>query len=140
VALVAGTVAVTSYLDQPDEPPAAVAQQTADLEPVEGNGTGRVDLVNHDGRVTLTFTVRDLPETEKGQYYYGWLLEPSTNKMLPLGQLGPGGTATFEVPESLVDEYHSIDVSLEDDDGDPAHSVTSVLRASYEPEDGLAES
>ena len=109
-ALIAGTVAVTSYLDRPDDPPATVAQETADLEPVDGTGSGRVDMVNHDGRVTLTFTVRDLPEAQKGQFYYGWLLEPATNKMLPLGQLGPGGSASFEVPESLVREYHSIDV------------------------------
>ena len=47
------------------------------------------------------------------------------------GRSPPGRVATFEIPESLVASYSAIDVSLEADDGDPAHSVTSVLRATY---------
>jgi len=31
----------------------------------------------------------------------------------------------------LVASYSAIDVSLEADDGNPGHSVTSVLRATY---------
>ena len=61
-----------------------------------------------------------------------WLLEPATNKMLPLGLVEPGGTATFRIDEELVAEYGAVDVSLEVDDGDPAHSVTSVLRGAYD--------
>jgi hypothetical protein len=51
--------------------------------------------------------------------------------MPPLGQATPGRPASFEVPESLVKAYSAIDISLESDDGDPGHFVTSVLRASY---------
>jgi hypothetical protein len=47
------------------------------------------------------------------------------------GQVTPGRPASFEVSESLVTAYSAIDISLESDDGDPGHSVTSVLRASY---------
>ena len=45
--------------------------------------------------------------------------------------MGPSGVASFEVPGSLLLRYAAVDVSLEDDDGDPGHSVTSVLRGSY---------
>jgi hypothetical protein len=45
--------------------------------------------------------------------------------------VGPTGKASFEVPDSLVGRYQVVDVSLERDDGDPGHSVTSVLRAKY---------
>ena len=51
--------------------------------------------------------------------------------MLPLGQVGPNGSASFDLDNALLDSYSAIDVSLEDDDGDPGHSVTSVLRGSY---------
>ena len=60
-----------------------------------------------------------------------WLLDPTTNKMLPLGQVGPSGTASFEVSDHLLAAYSAVDVSLEEDDGDPQHSPTSVLRATY---------
>ena len=42
--------------------------------------------------------------------------------------------ATFDLDDALVTSYSAVDVSLETDDGDPAHSVTSVLRGTYEPE------
>ena len=79
----------------------------------------------------MRMTPTALPTAPRGEFYYAWLFDPRTNKMLPLGQVTPGRVATFEIPESLVAAYSAIDVSLEADDGDPAHSVTSVLRATY---------
>lgn len=131
-ALVAGTAAVTSYLQREPAAPAPVAAQTADLEPVEGSGGGQVRMVDVDGAVTMTVSTRDLPTIRPGEFYYVWLFNPKTQKMLPLGVVGPEGRASFELPESLVGRYQVVDVSLEQDDGDPAHSVTSVLRASYD--------
>ncbi|MET1007427.1 MAG: hypothetical protein ABWX96_17890 [Propionibacteriaceae bacterium] len=43
----------------------------------------------------------------------------------------PNGTASFEVSATLLTAYSAVDVSLEDDDGNPQHSPTSVLRATY---------
>jgi hypothetical protein len=96
-------------------------------------GEGSVRMVEHDGRTRMTLTVRDLPRAESGEFYYAWLLDPASNKMLALGLVDPGGGATFEVDDRLVAAYSAVDVSLEADDGDPAHSVTSVLRGTYEP-------
>ena len=76
-----------------------------------------------------------LPRAARGEFYYVWLLDPRTNKMLPLGQVTPGRPATFDIPDSLVEGYSAIDISLEADDGDPEHSVTSVLRGSYDAAD-----
>ena len=59
---------------------------------------------------------------------------PSTNKMLALGLVDPDSGATFDIDDALVASYSAVDVSLEADDGDPAHSVTSVLRGTYEPD------
>jgi Anti-sigma-K factor rskA, C-terminal/Putative zinc-finger len=131
--LVAGTAVVTTVVTGRDEPglPVAEAPKSADLEPVEGSGSGRVEMVDDDGAVSMTVETRDLPRIKKGEYYQVWLFNPETGKMLSLGILGPGGKGGFEVPESLVGRYQVVDVSLERDDGDPAHSVTSVLRAAY---------
>jgi len=133
-ALVAGTALVTQMTDRPTAPRTTVAapERTADLEPVDGNGSGRVLMAqdSHDG-VQMTVETRDLPKIGRGQFYEAWLFNPKTQKMLALGVVGPGGKASFKVPDSLVGRYQVVDVSLERDDGDPGHSVTSVLRATY---------
>jgi hypothetical protein len=133
-ALVAGTAVFTQWADRPPAPPAAVAtpERTADLEPVDGAGSGRVLMAAdfHDG-VQMTVETRNLPKIGRGEFYEAWLFNPKTQKMLALGVVGPAGKASFEVPDSLVGRYQVVDVSLERDDGDPGHSVTSVLRATY---------
>jgi Anti-sigma-K factor rskA, C-terminal len=133
-ALVAGTALVTQWVDRPSPTSTTVAtpERTADLEPVDGRGSGRV-LMAADSRngVQMTVETRDLPKIGRGQFYEAWLFNPKTQKMLALGVVGPTGKASFEVPDSLVGRYQVVDVSLESDDGDPAHSVTSVLRATY---------
>ena len=89
-------------------------------------------MVETSGQQTrMTIEAPELPGPSSGQFYYAWLLDPDTNKMLPLGQVGPGGSASFDLDDSLLAAYSAVDVSLEDDDGDPGHSVTSVLRGSY---------
>jgi anti-sigma factor RsiW len=132
VVLVAGSAAVTSVMVRDgQEPPVAGQPQQADLEPVEGSGSGRVQMVDDDGAVSMTVETHDLPEVGQGEYYQVWLFNPQTGKMLSLGILGPEGKGGFEFPDTLLGRYQVVDVSLEEDDGDPAHSVTSVLRATY---------
>jgi hypothetical protein len=111
--------------------PAPQPQRSATLQAVSGDGSGTVSMTESDGRTSMTISTRDLPAAGDGEFYYAWLLDPTTNKMLPLGQVGPSGTASFEVSDRLLAAYAAVDVSLEDDDGDPQHSPTSVLRATY---------
>ena len=133
-ALVAAGAAFTEWADRPSPTTTTVAtpERSADLEPVDGTGSGRV-LMAADSRdgVQMTVETRDLPKIRRGQFYEAWLFNPRTQKMLALGVVGPTGKASFEVPDSLVGRYQVVDVSLERDDGDPGHSVTSVLRATY---------
>jgi len=133
-ALIAGTAVVTQWADRSDtqSPTVAAPERTVDLEPVDGTGSGRVLMAedSHDG-VRMTVETRDLPRIGRGQFYEAWLFNPRTQKMLALGVIGPGGKASFELPDSLVGRYQVVDVSLERDDGNPGHSVTSVLRATY---------
>ncbi len=70
-----------------------------------------------------------LRPAKSGEFYYAWLLDPKTNKMLPLGVVTD--RAQFTIPADLVADYSMVDISLEANDGDAVHSATSVLRASY---------
>jgi anti-sigma-K factor RskA len=119
-----------------DDSPVAGREVEASLRPLAGDeaGDGNVRMVEHDGRTTMTFDLHDLPSTSRDDFYYAWLLDPSTNKMLALGLVGRDGSASFDLDDALVASYSAVDVSLESNDGDPAHSATSVLRGSYEPD------
>ncbi|KAA1418233.1 anti-sigma factor [Mumia zhuanghuii] len=133
VLVVLGAVTVPTLLDD-DRPPTA-ERQSAPLEPVEGAGGGEVVMTSKDDAVGMTITTRGLPQVGDGDYYYAWLFDPSTEKMLALGVINPDGTASFDLPSDIVGRYQVVDVSLEQDDGDPSHSVTSVLRADYSGSD-----
>jgi hypothetical protein len=116
------------------QPPAEQVFARAELRAIDGFGAGEISMVHH-GEATTQMQIRtkDLPKPRQGRFYYAWLLDPDSNKMLPLGQVGPDGEASFTLNDELLTRYTAVDVSLESDDGDPQHSVTSVLRASYEP-------
>lgn len=132
---IAGAVTTAAVTGAPGsgKPAEPSAYATAELDPVEGSGIGEVQMVAEDSKHTrMTISTQDLPPAGRHRFYYAWLLDPQTNKMLPLGQVGPTGTASFELDDSLLDAYAAVDVSLEDDDGDPGHSVTSVLRGTYQ--------
>ena len=86
---------------------------------VEAAGTSR----------TLVVHTIDLPAPGPAHFYEVWLLDPSTLKMLPMGVLGPAGTGEYAVAAPIMDGYSAVDVSLQANDGNPAHSKTSVLRA-----------
>lgn len=143
----AGTALVVGSGDAPDPTgpngptgsTGSTAAQTAPLTPVspalDPAGDGRVRMVrDREDHTRMTIRVAGLPTPASDEYYYAWLLDPLTQKMLPLGQVAAAGSTAFDLDDALVSAYSAIDVSLERDDGDPAHSVTSVLRGGYDPD------
>ncbi len=132
VALVAVFFGVSNALDQDQPAPPQAQERSATLEPVEGDGAGTVSMTSRPGEPEhMVIKTSGLPVPETGQFYYAWLLDPATNKMLPLGQVWPDGSTSFDLDAALIAAYSAIDVSLEEDDGDPEHSPVSVLRATY---------
>ena len=71
-----------------------------------------------------------LPPAPANHYYEVWLLQPATNKMLPVGVLSPAGSSTYAVAGSIMAQYSAVDISLQANDGSTAHSSMSVLRGS----------
>jgi hypothetical protein len=118
---------------------APVATESVRLAPVVStSGTaaapdaaGVVSMSGPGPRTHMTITTHGLPQAAAGHFYYAWLLDPATNKMLPLGVVEAGATASFVVDSTLVARYSALDISLQADNGNPVHSPVSVLRASY---------
>lgn len=95
------------------------------------SASGVVQMSGPGAQTDMTIRTAGLPPASAGHFYYAWLLDPVTNKMLPLGVVAAGTASTFEVQSDLVSRYRAVDISLQADDGNPAHSPVSVLRASY---------
>jgi hypothetical protein len=56
---------------------------------------------------------------------------PGHRHDVPVGVLAPDGQGRFTLPATVIGRYQAIDVSLEADDGNPAHSSQSLLRGRY---------
>lgn len=62
-------------------------------------------------------------------FYEVWLINTDGERMVSLGVLDAAGAGTFGVPANAVAQgYRTVDVSLEPDDGNPAHSRNSIIR------------
>ena len=93
----------------------------------QADASGRVVLSGEaDGRSLLVDT-SGLPEVDG--FYEVWLLDLDQDRMVALGALDDTGRGRLTVPEGVrLGDYPEVDVSLEPDDGDPAHSGNSLLR------------
>jgi anti-sigma-K factor RskA len=91
--------------------------------------TGSVTVLAEGTTRHMIVRTRDLAGLPSQRFYEVWLLDPATQKMLAVGVLPPSGNGAYEVTAGLMAGYSAVDVSLQPDDGNPAHSQTSVLRA-----------
>jgi len=93
----------------------------------QAEATGEVVLSAGTDRRSLVVDTSGLPEADG--FYEVWLLDLEHGRMVALGALDDDGRGSLTVPEGVrLGDYPEVDVSLEPDDGDPAHSGDSVLR------------
>jgi len=107
---------------------ARVALRPLDAPPT---ASGSVTVVARGSTRELTVRTEHLTRPPVQSFYEVWLLDPTTLKMLPMGVLPPSGSGSYTVVADIMSGYSAVDVSLQANDGDPAHSQTSVLRAAY---------
>jgi hypothetical protein len=89
---------------------------------------GDVLLAGNEQRATLE--IGGLDPSDGGRFYELWLLDDD-GRMISLGSFAVGEDGEVEVDLPLPvepDRYQYFDVSLQEDNGDPAHSGVSVLR------------
>jgi anti-sigma-K factor RskA len=102
------------------------------LAPLEGQqegAEGTATLASADDRATVR--LRGLPPSEPGQFYELWLLN-SVDDMVAIGSFSVPASGEIDVTVPLPGDagrFAALDLSVEPDDGDPAHSTVSVLRA-----------
>jgi hypothetical protein len=125
--LFAGAVTTAALLDGRSSGPDA----TVALAPVSDQ-SARGSVAMTDLGIAQAMEVdTSLGAAPPDAYYEVWLLDRDTRKMLPVGVLPPDGRGTYRLPGSILEQYDSVDISLQPDDGSTAHSSDSVLRADY---------
>jgi hypothetical protein len=107
--------------------------RTVDLVAVgpASSAGGTVSMTPTKAAQNMLVNPVDLAAPPAGSFYEVWLFNPATGKMLPVGVLSVTGASHYQLADDLVASYTKVDVSLQQDNGNPAHSNTSVLRASY---------
>lgn len=126
--LIVGAFFAGSQLTQPK-----TQQAQAPLKVVTPGftGGGKVVMRTRDGKTNMLVNAQGLQQLPADKFYEVWLFDPATGKMLSVGLLGPDGKSTFALPQSLLAQYQVVDISLQENNGNPAHSKDSVLRATY---------
>ena len=130
-AIVVAVVGVSTGLARSHQHPTVVAQ--AALRPLDGpaNATGTLTALATGTDRELTVHTSALHAPGAQSFYEVWLLDPSTLKMLAVGVLPASGTGSYNMDASLMKGYSAVDISLQANNGNPAHSTTSVLRATF---------
>jgi anti-sigma-K factor RskA len=129
-AVVLVVVAVAAVVRDDDASP--TTEQVAmeglpDFADVTGSATVVIDGSTRSLGVDLTDV--DVPP---GSHLELWLLDEAVEQLVPLGPLA--GAGPHAIPEDVdLAATPIVDVSLELDDGNPAHSGVSVARGQIEP-------
>jgi anti-sigma-K factor RskA len=110
--------------------PGAPVSAVAALRHLDAPASASGSVIVHSMGTTqlMRITTGGLSRAPSNYFYEVWLLRPATNKMLSVGILPPSGVGSFELSSSLMSQYSAIDVSLQANDGNAAHSSQSVLR------------
>jgi Anti-sigma-K factor rskA len=119
----AGVLLARAGSDDPATPSTTLA-----LRPLPGvRGEARLTLAGAEAELRGS----GLRPSGAHDYYEAWLAD-ARGRMISMGsfRVGADGRVDTHMPVAVdVSRYQLVDVSLEPDDGDPAHSQRSVLRA-----------
>jgi len=102
-----------------------------DLAALPGqSGEGSAELVRASDALQLRVHA-SLQGSPGAEYHEVWLINSDGKRMYALGVLPSSGDASYWLPAPLdqqLDGYSTVDISLEPDDGDTAHSQLSLVR------------
>ncbi len=128
VIILAGAAAAAIGLSASGTPVVARAA----LHPLQAPASAGADITvtSSSGGRLMAVRTHGLPAPGRQHFYEVWLLDPVTLKMMPMGTLPPSGQASYGVSASLMAGYSAVDISLQANNGNPAHSAVSVLRGS----------
>ena len=125
--LVVGVVLVSDDDVEPD----AVAAIAGKPEFAEVTGTARL-FPEGDSASRLVLHLAAVPPAPTGHHYEVWVLPEGSDTMESVGEVAPAdGEADLETDVPGTGPFAAVDVSVEPDDGDPAHSGVSLAGGTF---------
>lgn len=135
VALVAGAVTAVAVLVAGLALRGGGATPDARAELVAGDGGAvRGEALLHDTRRDdgrLVLRLRAVPPLERGHHYQVWLLRVGSDEPDPVGAFSGRGEVEAEFRLPGPGRFAAVDVSLEEDGGDPGHSGRSLAAGTF---------
>ncbi len=97
----------------------------------DGTSFGDVTITEDDDGIRIDVDVPTELAAGDGAFYEIWVIDTEVNEMHSLGQIQ--GDDTFYLPDGVdVRDFPIIDISIEEDDGNAAHSGNSAYRGQLE--------
>jgi anti-sigma-K factor RskA len=95
--------------------------------------SGTAELFPEDGsRSRLVLHLASVPPAPTGHHYEVWVLPQGSETMESVGRVAPSdGEAELELEVPGTGPFAAVDVSVEPDDGDPAHSGSSLAGGTF---------
>jgi hypothetical protein len=101
---------------------------TTRLQALDGSGASGTAVVLEHTDHTLDLRVTLRGPQPAGGYYEAWLADAGLDRMVAVGAVHQG-TTTLPLPDGLsLRRYSVVDVSVQQLNGNPAHSDLSVAR------------
>lgn len=124
-------IAVVALGDDELGPPDARAAISGKSDPAV-NGEAELFGVDSDGG-TVRVSLRDVPPAPSGHHYEVWVLrEEAGDAMESVGVFTPTSSdVELDLPLPGPGTYAAVDISVEEDDGPPAHSDTSLASGAF---------
>jgi hypothetical protein len=93
--------------------------------------SGNVELFDpQSAGGTIVVHLEHLPAPPAGYHYEVWVLPKGSDEMISVATFTPeSSTVTLELPLPRPAVYAAVDLSVEENDGPPAHSDTSIAFA-----------
>jgi anti-sigma-K factor RskA len=115
-----------------DSPGPLTASTTVVAEAGDGmTGTAKLYAADAPGG-TLRVSLADVPAPPAGHHYEIWVLERGSDEMTAVGSFTPASRdVDLSLPLPAPADYVAVDISVEPNDGPPAHSGTSLAGAKF---------
>ena len=111
-------------------PPAPDLRLTLTATALAPDASGRATLTETNSGWQIKLDTRGLVRLDKGRYYEAWLEGP--NGIVSIGTFHTGANVTVWAGVE-ADEYTTLTITIEQEDGNPASSLQRVLIAPIKP-------
>jgi len=126
-------VGATVWVMGGSDSPGPLTASTAVVAEAGGGVTGTAELYAADAPGgTLQVSLAGVPAPPAGHHYEVWVLAKGSDEMIAVGSFTPASRdMDLTLPLPAPGDYAAVDISVEPNDGPPAHSGTSLAGATF---------